>query len=191
MKKRTLIISLIIALTAIISSSTIAYYSASEKAINVITTGGVSIELNEYGEGGKAFEDIENALPGDTYVKQVEIENTAENPVWVRANVEIGIELQDPEAKPEEGAVILDFDTANWTLGDDGYYYYNSALNASETTLPVFSHVTLSKDMDNRYQDCTIHVIVAAQAVQTANNGSSALTAAGWPAFEDEKGAEE
>ena len=36
--------------------------------------------------------------------------------------------------------------------------------------------------MTNEYQNCTVEVIVKAQGVQTANNGSSALEAAGWPA---------
>jgi len=35
--------------------------------------------------------------------------------------------------------------------------------------------------MDNTYQNGTIEIHVAAQAVQTANNAGTALTALGWP----------
>jgi len=42
----------------------------------------------------------------------------------------------------------------------------------------VFSGV----NMTNEYQNCTIEIDVDAQAVQTANNGSSVLEAAGWSA---------
>ena len=36
--------------------------------------------------------------------------------------------------------------------------------------------------MGNEYQNATATVDVIAQAVQTANNGTSAADAAGWPA---------
>jgi len=35
--------------------------------------------------------------------------------------------------------------------------------------------------MDNLYQGCKAEIDVFAQAVQVANNGASALEAAGWP----------
>jgi len=37
------------------------------------------------------------------------------------------------------------------------------------------------KTMDNDYQNATIEINVEAQAVQSANNGTSVLTATGWP----------
>ena len=36
--------------------------------------------------------------------------------------------------------------------------------------------------MGNEYQNAAATVDISAQAVQTANNGTSALTASGWPA---------
>ena len=35
--------------------------------------------------------------------------------------------------------------------------------------------------MTDEYQNCTVEVVVYAQAVQVANNGDSATAAAGWP----------
>ena len=35
--------------------------------------------------------------------------------------------------------------------------------------------------MDNDYQSCKAYIDVKADAVQVANNGTSALTATGWP----------
>lgn len=46
---------------------------------------------------------------------------------------------------------------------------------------PVFTTVTFDGTMDNLYQNCTTTISVAAQATQSANNGTSALTATGWP----------
>ena len=37
--------------------------------------------------------------------------------------------------------------------------------------------------MDNRYQDSDLFLNVNAFAVQSANNGTGALDAAGWPSF--------
>ena len=46
----------------------------------------------------------------------------------------------------------------------------------------VDSSRVVSELFANENQDCKIEVLVAAQAVQVAHNGSSAVDAAGWPA---------
>ena len=48
-------------------------------------------------------------------------------------------------------------------------------------TEPIFTAVTFKSDMGNEYQNATATVDIAAQAVQSANNGKNALEAAGWP----------
>ena len=83
------------------------------------------------------------------------------------------------EANPD--LVELNIDSENWTLGEDGYLYYKTALKPGETTAPIFTTVTFNMEMGNEYQNATAKVDVAAQAVQSANNGESALEAAGWP----------
>ena len=63
----------------------------------------------------------------------------------------------------------------------DGYLYCNKAIRPGETTAPLFTCVTFDAGMGNEYQDATATVHVAAEAVQTANNGVTALEALGWP----------
>ena len=46
-----------------------------------------------------------------------------------------------------------------------------------------FTTVTFDPKMGNVYQNSTAHVDVNAYAVQSANNGTGALDAAGWPSF--------
>lgn len=77
--------------------------------------------------------------------------------------------------------VSVDENTSAWTR-QGAYCYYNSPLAPGETTQPVFTSVSFSPDMGNAYQDMKLIVTVNAAATQTANNGASALTAAGWPA---------
>ena len=45
----------------------------------------------------------------------------------------------------------------------------------------MFTKVTFNAAMGNEYQNATATVDVAAQAVQTANNGSTVTDAQGWP----------
>ena len=94
--------------------------------------------------------------------------------------MEKNIQLQD-EGTPDADLVELNLNQNDWKLGQDGYYYYNQALKPGEVTKPIFTAVTFNANMGNEYQKATASVDVSAQAVQTANNGSTVLEAAGWP----------
>lgn len=74
----------------------------------------------------------------------------------------------------------LTLNTTDWTE-KDGYYYYSKPLKPGEVTAPIFTAVTFKPDMGNEYQNATATVDVSAQAVQTANNGATAMDAKGWP----------
>ena len=177
---------------ALMAGGTLAYFTAEERAHNVITSGGVDIELNEYTiEDGTlvAFPEdgIDGVMPGMSVDKIVEVENTGASPAWVRIKVEetfvdgVGNVLPD--------VMTLDTpsgDDAPWVskADEDGavWWYYVDQLAPGETTTPLFSKVMFHKtDMDNAYQNGKAIVDVSAQAVQIANNGASALEATGWP----------
>ena len=81
---------------------------------------------------------------------------------------------------PDSGE-LMESNDAGWTE-QDGYYYYNRALRPGETTEPLFTTVTFAETMGNEYQNSTAAIDVTADAVQTANNGETALDAVGWPA---------
>ena len=76
--------------------------------------------------------------------------------------------------------VTMDFNEVDWTL-EDGYYYYGAPLASGETTAPLFTVVRFAAEMDNLYQNSTATIDVTVEAVQQANNGATALEAAGWP----------
>lgn len=164
------------------AGGSIAYFTSADTAHNVISAGTVEIEMHEYGPDGEPFEDIEGAMPGVSYDKTVEIENVGGGEAWIRARTVNAIILVSEEEGDAGRLVSLDFNDSAWTEGTDGWWYYNTALAAGETTDALFTQVTLGSDMSNEYQNCTVTVDVSAQAVQTANNGSTALEAAGWPA---------
>lgn len=184
MKKKTITLALIAALLAICAMGTTAFFTDRSKATNVITTGGVKIDLMETAvkDGELApFEDVEGVMPGSEISKIVEVKNIGESDAYIRVSVEKAITLaENREGEVDLSLVKLDLNTADWTE-QDGYYYYNSALKSGETTKPLFTVVTFDEAMGNLYQQSTATVTVNAEATQVANNGTSALTAAGWP----------
>ena len=187
MKRKILCLSVLAIMLAILAVGSLAYFTAEGRARNVITTGSVEIELNEWSDENKTkpFENLKGVMPGMTVTKIAEIKNTGKSDAWIRVKIEKTIELKR-EGTPETGLVELGLNTTEWTE-KDGYYYYNKALKPGETTEPIFTNVTFKATMGNEYQNATAKVDVYAQAVQTANNpatGGDVTTVKGWPASE-------
>lgn len=189
MKRKVLILSVLAILVAILAANTLAYFTADTKAHNVITSGGVSIELNEWANEARIekFEDKTGVMPGTEVTKIVEVENVGTGSAWVRVELSIEVWMGDEyeEELPAEPVHLMYGDTAgcnttDWTY-QDGYYYYNKPLAPSETTKPLFTSVSFDDQMGNKYQNSTAHVDVNAYAVQSANNGEDVLSANGWP----------
>lgn len=182
MKRKLLIFSVLAICVAILAAGTIAFFNAEGKAHNVITTGGVGIAVQEWADEAREtpFEDLDGILPGMKVTKLAEIKNTGTAEAWIRVLVTKGIELAG-DGEPDLSLLQLDLNTTDWTLGEDGYLYYNKPLSAGATTAPIFTTVDFSSSMGNAYQNATATVDVAAQGVQTANNGKTALAASGWP----------
>lgn len=182
MKRKLLILSVLAICIATLAAGTLAYFTSEGKAHNVLTTGGVEIAVQEWAdeEKTKPFEDLTGIMPGMTVTKIAEIKNTGASDAWVRVKVEKNIKLQG-EGTPDTALVELNLNLTDWTLGEDGYLYYNKVLKPGEVTEPLFTAVTFNVTMGNEYQNATATVDVAAQAVQTANNGDTVMDAKGWP----------
>ena len=75
--------------------------------------------------------------------------------------------------------ISLNFDEDSWTE-QDGFWYYNGVVEPGKETEPLFTKVSFSKDMPNAYMNARIEIDVHADAVQSKNNGGSALNASGW-----------
>ncbi|MBE6541310.1 MAG: hypothetical protein E7672_02560 [Ruminococcaceae bacterium] len=195
MKKKILILAVVALCFAISASESFAYYTYKEKVHNVITSGGIDIEINEsmrLPDGSYTDfpeEGIKNAEPGATYSKIVKVENVGEHPAWIRAKLEY--EILKPNGDPlpivkyigGDGFEVVSIDVLDgWIDGGDGYYYYTEPLEAGETTSSLIEHVKFDYRMDNAYQGSTTNIIIYAQGVQTANNGETVMDALGWPA---------
>lgn len=185
MKKKLLTISIIIAVLAVISIGTAAFFTSEQNAHNVITAGNVKLEIHEKTATGEDFpKEGVVVMPGDTVSKIVTVENTGEHPFFLRVKLTEGV---NDEELTTDGCMEIDINRSCW-LEKDGYYYYYRALQPGETTEQLFSEVNFDLfNIDNKYLGKHFLLNVSASAVQSENNGKDVLNAAGWPAEEEVK----
>ena len=178
MKLKLITGALIAVCLSIAAYSTTAYFTAEYTAENIITAGNVEISFRDSVSTG----DEMTVMPGKQTDKIVQVENTGDHPAYIRIRLEKDIVLADgADGEVDLSLIGLDLDKENWTE-KDGYYYYNTALKSGETTKPLFTKISFSKDMSDLYQNSKAAVNVYASAVQSENNGTDVTTAAGWPA---------
>ncbi len=197
-KSKVLSVAVLAIAFATVATGTLAYFTDSTIAHNVITSGAVKIDLIEKQRipgGTDGDEDtyvdypedtITGVMPGSKVSKIVTVQNN-EQKAWVRVQVTPTITLAG-EGTPSGnvGYISFDFDTENWEKGEDNYWYYKTPLGTGEETTPLFTTVTFSKEMGNEYQNCTVTIAVAAEAIQHANMTKDAMASQGWEYMEAE-----
>ena len=188
MKKKILYIAAMVICLAIITSGTLAYFTAEDTARNVITSGGVEVSVVEQQLVDGTLMPYPDrpvpVMPGETVSKIVSVQSALQ-PAWVRMAYTVvfynaaGEKMEISEEELNK-VVAIEPDTTAWTQVD-GWWYCHAAVGSGETTAPLFEEVSFSgPEMGNQYQNCTVEVFVTAQAVQQANNGVSAVEAVGW-----------
>ncbi len=181
-KIKILVVALVAAMMALISTSTLAYYQTVGKATNVVTSGNIQFIIHEMTDQGTEFpKDGVYIVPGDIVSKKVSIESDCEHPFYLRVKMVYGVNAQELSS---EDCFKLNIDENNWIL-HEGWYYYNGIVQPGETTPNVFSHVEIvGSKVDNSYIGKTLTLTVKAQAVQSENNPVSdgnTYNAFGWP----------
>lgn len=187
MKQKILALSGLVIFVAMLGWGTLAYFTASDRAINVLTIGSVDIEIKEYDQNGEEITDrnttpesFQNIEPGQRIIKQVMIENRGMNPAWVRAKIIDSITAVGENGAPLSSDVLQynvndlykpDAQSAAGDWSKDGdYWYFSQPVPAGETAV-LFDVVTFNGPaMDNDYQGCTTKIQVIAQAVQYEGN---------------------
>lgn len=191
MKRKLLLLSVMVICIAIAAVGTLAYYNTNAIAHNVITTGGVNIELHEYADEACTTDYDTNKtgiMPGmkvDKYARIALAEGSAD--AWVRVKFEKKITFAAGNEHAEGKTPNLDLVELTipegWSDGRDGWYYLEAPLTSNT---PVFALTSVKFDMTmgNEYQGATATVDIVAQAVQVANNGKTVMDAQGWPKLE-------
>jgi len=180
MKKKIIaLIACVAAVLALLSGTSLAYYTVTEISTNVITSGSVSVAVHETTADGKAFPTEGVAiLPGDTVSKIVRFENTGTAPLYLRVVLEKGVANSTLSA---EDCLDINLNSDYWTYRD-GYYYYNSPVNPNGFTEPMFTEVHFDgAAIGNDYIGKIFTLDITAYAVQTAHNGATVWDAQGWP----------
>ena len=173
---------IVLGLTMLLAiSGTVAYFTASETAHNIVSARGVSVEIYEYAspDGSKPFSDLSNIATDVTYSKIPYVENIDIEPVWVRSKIILKRKLGNVETIIDDYSSLMKIGgkSDKWTFAEDGFYYYNSALAGGEKTEPLFKTVRFKDDLDNTYMDALFSLTVSVEATQSANNGTSAINA--------------
>ncbi|MEZ4358332.1 MAG: TasA family protein [Eubacteriales bacterium] len=180
MKKKILVIALAVMAISLVGYGTLAWFTSQDTANNTITTGDIEIQVNETmiddGEEVPYVDPTDTLVPGTTSSKIVCVENTGSDAAYVR--VKLDVAFDDEELSTD--VISLNLNTTNWTYSN-GYYYYNSILQPGDETEDLFDSYTFSTSAGNEYASAELSIDVNAYAVQSDNNGTSALTATGWP----------
>lgn len=194
MKKKILLAAAVVICLTIAVSGTLAYFTFEDTAHNVITSGGVSIEVVEKTKStdGAELEDfpkdgIQGVMPGTEVSKIVSVKNTGNSEAWVRVKVDATIKSAENKELPLdlESGPVMDFTIGeDWHMDFDGFVYYAKPVAPGESTSILFDTVKFAPEMGNEYQNCRANIVISAQAVQTANNGTTVMDAQGWPAGE-------
>ncbi len=186
MKYKLIAGAVIVICLSLLTFGTLAYFTAEDTAHNVITSGGIDIELLEWADEEKTIPFPENGangvMPGTEVTKIVEVKNSGSAAAYVRVKVEKEIILQEGvEGEPDSDLIKIDFDETCWIPGEDGYYYYKEVLEPDAVTEPLFALVDFDSGMGNIYQNSIVTIDVKSYAVQAANNGNDVMSARGWP----------
>lgn len=171
MKKKWTIATVLVLVVALLAVGTWAYFSAVDRADNVITMGSVKLALHDEDGAGQPFTTV-SAMPGSVVDKVVYVENVGSGAFYTR--VKITPEMVDADGKiipldASERLLTLELNDKDWIAGEGGYYYYHGSVDPETATSNLFKQVKFSKDMGNEYQNTTVHIYVTAEAVQTAN----------------------
>lgn len=191
-KKAAILISSLAIIAVLVIGGTLAYFTDTDNAQNVFTLGKVTGEITENTEAGTVdghdvkpgtpTEDgisYDKIVPGDWLSKEpvVSLTGTSED-AYVRVKLEVEENVpQGQEAKlmDEQKAALISEECLNfgadWTLGVDGYIYYNNKLSLAgpQATEPVFTLVKIPETWGNRTANVNFSIKITAELVQYDN----------------------
>ena len=183
-KLGALFMAAILFLALDMTRETVAYYTVTGTATNVVTFGNIKLKIHEQTKEGEPFPSQGvRVYPGDKVSKEVTVENICGQPFYLRIRLINGAEKLLASA---EDVFAFDVNTEDWTLREDGCYYYNHVLQPGQTTSALFKEVELVRQKAWVFSGHTLTLTVTAEAVQSKNNPvEHPWQAQGWPAAEE------
>lgn len=199
-KKKIIGLCLAMGLMVGIVGGSLAWFTDTDTVTNSFSTGSDG-EPGDDGKNGLVIvenfdqEAANKVLPGATVTKAVQTENRATysqyirvklKKVWKNKDGQVITQVNGTTLNPD--LIELDFGSnvgtgaGKWTdrTNVDGYYYYNTALAASDgvdnsgpdLTNKLLENVKLSDTADNLYKGLKFDVIVEAESIQSENGAA-------------------
>lgn len=176
MKKKLGLITATVALGALLAvGGTLAWFTDTETATNVVTTGNVNISILENDEvkddSGITFPG--NKVPGASLDKVVTVANTGANPAYVRVTLDVtgtnsdGSVLTDDQIALIKAAIKFP-ETSTWAA-DDNVYYYKGEVAPEGSTEALITGIEIPTTWDNNMTDLQFEVKIVAEAIQSEN----------------------
>lgn len=187
-KLGALVLAAVLFLTLDATRPVLAYYTIVGTATNVVTSGSIRLKIHEQTKDGEPFPSQGiRVYPGDKVSKEVTVENTCDQPFYLRVRLTNGVEKL---LLPVDNVFAFDVNTKDWTLHEDGCYYYNHVLRPGQTTSALFKEVEIVRQqVAGRFSGHTLTLTVTAEAVQSKNNSvEHPWQAQGWPTAEGGQG---
>jgi hypothetical protein len=152
---------------SVIFGVTAAFFSASKGAGGDITLGNpVNIDITQGGTSVTSLTFDGTAMPGTTYSQPISVAMPAgTSDAVVRGKLSITNE----DATTTDITAVT---STNWVLGEDGYYYYNGKMTASESK-DFITSITVPKSLTNTSANKTYVITVQIEAIQYANGAAA------------------
>ena len=180
-RRKLVAAAIVAALLTLFSQSTLAYYTVTGIATNVVTSGGVQLRIHETTADGYPFpEEGVTVIPGDVISKEVSVENVCEHPFWLRVQLVKGSTSETLDA--QDALQVVEINDQEW-IAHGEYYYFYRPLQPDERTIPLFEEVCIAGEAVDQYDVGSILTLtVKAHAVQSENNPAEhPWEASGWP----------
>ena len=192
MKKKVALTAAAVALVGTLAvGGTLAWFTDTEEATNVVTVGDIDVKLSEVGEGtpSQAGTGLEytNLMPGKTFTKDAYVENVGTNDAYVKAI--ITLEAKDDNSKK----LITDMKESTTNkitftdLAPNGVWTYDETAGTATytvwyngTTTPevfgtddeawhLFTSVVIPEGWDNSYENVGFDIKINVEAIQADN----------------------
>lgn len=187
MKKKLLLLAASIAAGALLMiGMSMAYYTDTEQAVNVVTTGNVSIIVDEEvplsdrvwdvdqikDENGKETGGLHytNILPGATIKKNPVVTNDGANDAYLRMKVKVTVTNESGTELSTEGIQFLNDSGIVWEMGKEKeHFFYADTILTVEDRKSFFQQVRFPTTWGNEYAGANITIDITAEAVQSDN----------------------
>lgn len=149
--KKIAAVMLALLLTGIGTGTVFAYLTAQDGVNNKITAANTDIRITE------KFDPPGELNPGTVIPKTVAVTSSSSTDCYVRVMVHFSSQEAENFCEPLQIQ-------PGWTLGNDGYYYWNKKVTPQETTGNLFSAIVIRKDTAKEELE-NFDVLVYAEAV--------------------------